>query len=161
MQKIKAKSITQQIRHPATDNRSAARGNNLDIKVSSNLCEPRLAFEEFEGDDRRGEEGNVGVCHALPEEAQIFVQSAHVVRASWPPEASLGFFISLIYPVQGKAIEQRSVLVVLAHLDKFAFPILVRLLEDREDRPPSNPVQAHPKAISWMLSFKKEKENVH
>jgi len=120
-----------------------------------------LVFEELEGDERSGEESDVGVCHALPEEAQIFVQSTHVVRASWPPKASLGVFVSLVHPVQGKAVEQRSILVVLAHLDKFAFPILIRLLEDRKDRPPSNPIQTHPKATSWMLGFKKEEENIH
>jgi len=120
-----------------------------------------LIFEELEGNERSGEEGDVSICHALPKEAQIFVQNAHAVRASWPPEASFRVFVSLVYPVQEKAVEQRSVLVVLTYLDEFPLSILVGLLEDREDRPPSNPVQTHPKAISRMLSFKKEKENVH
>ena len=120
-----------------------------------------MVFEELEGNERGGEEGDVSVCHALPEEAQIFVQSSHAVRASWPPKASLGVFVSLVYPVQGKAVEQRGVLVVLAHLDKFAFPILIGLLEDREDRPPSNPVQTHPKAIFRILGLKQEKEYIY
>ena len=71
-----------------------------------------MALEELEGDDRRSEEGDVGGRHALLEEAQVLVQSAHVVGASWLPEATLGVFISLVYPVQGKAVEQRSVPII-------------------------------------------------
>ena len=160
MQKIKPKSCAQQTRHPATVNRGTTQGKDLNVEALT-YASLELIFEELEGDERSGEESDVGVCHALPEEAQIFVQGSHVVGAPWPPEASLGFFISLVYPIQGKVVEQRGVLVVWVHLDKFAFPILVGLLEDREDRPPSNPVQTHPEAISWMLSFKQEKENVH
>ena len=96
-----------------------------------------MIFEELEGDERCGEEGDIGVCHALPEEAQILVQSTHAVRTSWPPEASLGVFVSVVYPVQGKPVEHRGILIILAYLDKFALPILVGLLEDREDRPPT------------------------
>ena len=160
MQKIKTKSCAQQTRRPATVNRGMAQGKDLNIEALT-YASLELIFEELEGDERSGEEGDIGVCHALPEEAQILVQSTHAVRTSWPPEASLGVFVSLVYPVQGKPVEQRGILVVLAYLNELPLPILIRLLEDREDRPPSNPVQTHPKAISWMLSFQKEKENVH
>ena len=111
--------------------------------------------------DNRGKEGDVSGCHALPEEAQVLVQIAHVIGASWLSEASLGVFISLVYPIQGKVVEQRNVLVILAYLDEFSFPILVRLLEDRKDRPPSNSVQAHPKAVSRVLCLEQEEEHIY
>ena len=57
-----------------------------------------LALEELEGDYCGGGKGNINGCHAFLEEAQILVQLAHVVRTSWPSEASLGVFISLVYP---------------------------------------------------------------
>ena len=60
-----------------------------------------------------------------------------------------------------ETVEQRSILVIWAHLDELALPVFVGLLEDREDRPPSNPVQAYPQAISWVLGFKKKEEDVH
>ena len=101
-----------------------------------------MILEELEADECGGEKGDVGICHTIPEEAEVFVQSAHAIRTSWPPEAAFGLFIPLVYPIQGETVEQRSVLVVGAHLDKLALPIFVGLLEDREDRPPSNPVQA-------------------
>ena len=115
-----------------------------------------MVLEEFEADERGGEEGDVSICHALPEEAEVSVQGTHAIRTSWPPEATLGLFVPLVYPIQGETVEQRSVLVIVAHLDEFAFPVFVGLLEDREDRPPSNPVQAYPQAISWVLGFKKK-----
>jgi len=120
-----------------------------------------LILEELEGGERSGEEGDIGICHALPEEAQILVQSTHAVRTFWPPEASLGVFVSLVYLVQGKPVEHRGILVVLAYLNELPLPILIRLLEDRKDRPPNNPVQTHPKVISWVFGFKKEEENIH
>ena len=84
-----------------------------------------------------------------------------LISITWPPEASLGLFIPLVYPIQGEAVEQRGILVVWAHLDKLAFPILVGLMEDREDRPSSNPVQTHPQATSRVFSFEQEEKNVH
>ena len=109
-----------------------------------------MVLEEFEADERGGEEGDVGICHALPEKAEVSVQGTHAIRTSWPPEATL------VYPIQGETIEQRGVLLVGAHLDEFTFPVFVGLLEDREDRPPSNPVQAYPQAISWVLGFEEK-----
>ena len=99
-----------------------------------------MVLEELEADECGSEEGDVGVCHTLPEEAEIPVQGTHAIRAPWPPEAAFGLFVPLVYPVQGETVEQGSVLVVGAHLDKLALPVFVGLLEDREDRPPSNPV---------------------
>ena len=65
-----------------------------------------LALEELKGDYCRGGKGDVSGCHALPEKAEVLVQLAHVVRTSRPSEAFLGVRISLVYPVQGKAVEQ-------------------------------------------------------
>ena len=107
-----------------------------------------MVLEELEADECGGEEGDVGICHTLPKEAEISVQSTHAIRTSWSPEAAFGLFVPLVYPIQGETVEQGSVLIVGA-------------LEDREDRPPSNPVQANPQAISWVLGFKKEQEDIH
>ena len=46
-----------------------------------------------------------------------------------------GLFVPLVYPIQGETVEQRSVLVIGAHLDELALPVFVGLLEYREDRP--------------------------
>ena len=100
----------------------------------------KLVLEELEGGYRGGGKGDVSSRYALPKKAEVPVQLAHVVRTSWPSEVLFGVLVSLVYPVQGKAIEQRRVLIVLAHLDELSLPIFVRLLEDREDRSPSNPV---------------------
>ena len=66
----------------------------------------KLALEELEGDYRGGGESDVGGCYALPEKAEILAQLPHVVRTPWPPEALLGVFIPLVYPVQGETVEQ-------------------------------------------------------
>jgi len=115
-----------------------------------------LVLEELEADECGGEEGDVGICDTLPEEAEISVQSAHAIRTSWSPEAAFGLFFPLVYPIQGETVEQGSVLVVGAHLDELALLVFIGLLEDGEDRPPNNPVQAYPQAISWVLGFKKK-----
>ena len=65
-----------------------------------------LALEEIEGDYCGGGKGDVSSRYALPEKAEVPVQLAHVVRTSWPSEAFLGVLISLVYPVQGKVVEQ-------------------------------------------------------
>ena len=41
------------------------------------------------------------------------------------------------------------------------FPVFVGLLEDGEDGPPSNPIEADPKTIAWVLGLKQIKEHVH
>ena len=82
-----------------------AQGKDLNVETLT-YASLELILEELEGDERSSEESDVGVCHALPEEAQVFVQGTHAVRTSWPPEASLGVFVSLVYPVQGKPVEQ-------------------------------------------------------
>ena len=115
-----------------------------------------MVLEEFEADERGGEEGDVGICHALPEEAEVSVQGTHAIRTSWPPEATLGLFVSLVYPIQGETVEQGSVLVVGAHLDELALLVFIGLLEDGEDRPPSNPIQAYLQAVSWVLGFEEK-----
>ena len=120
-----------------------------------------LALEELEGDYGGGGKGYVGSCYAPPEEAEVSVQLAHVVRTSRPPEALFGVLDPLVHPVQGEAVEQREILVVGAHLHKFSLPISVRLLKDGNDRSPSDPVQANPEVVSWILSFKEEEKNVH
>jgi len=89
-----------------------------------------LVLEEFEGDYRRSRKVDLGIRHPLPEKAEVLVQLTHVVRTSWPSDVFFGVLTSLVYPVQGKAIEQRGVLIVLAHLDELSFSIFVRLLED-------------------------------
>ena len=80
-------------------------GKDLNVEALT-YASLELIFEEFEGDERGGKEGDVEICHALPEEAQIFVQGSHVVGAPWPPEATLGLFIPLVYPIQGETVEQ-------------------------------------------------------
>ena len=115
-----------------------------------------MVLEELEADKRGGEEGDVGVRHTLPKEAKVFVQGTHAVRTSGSPEAAFGLFVPLVYPVQGETVEQGSVLVIGAYLDKLAFPVFIGLLEDGEDGPPSNPIQAYPQAVSWVLGFKKK-----
>ena len=105
MQKIKEKSWERQTRRPATVNRGMAQGKDLNVEALT-YASLELIFEELEGDERSGEKGDIGVCHAFPKEAQIPVQSTHAVRTSWPPEASLGLFIPLVYPIQGEAVEQ-------------------------------------------------------
>ena len=52
-------------------------------------------------------------------------------------------------------------MVVAANTYKFAFPILVGLLEDGEDGPPSNPVEADPYTTTWALGLEQEEEHVH
>ena len=64
-----------------------------------------LILEEFEADQGGGEEGDVGIRHTLPKEAEIYVQCAHAIRTSGSPEAALGLFVPLVYPVQGEAVE--------------------------------------------------------
>jgi len=64
-----------------------------------------LVLEEFEADECGGEEGDVGVRHALPKETEISVQCAHAIRTSGSPEAALRLFAPLVYPVQGEAVE--------------------------------------------------------
>ena len=120
-----------------------------------------LALEELEGDYGGGEKGYVGSCYTPPGKAEVPVQLAHVVRTSWPSKAFFGVFTSLVCLVQGKAIEQRRVLIVWAHLDELSLPIFIRLLEDREDRPPNDSVQAHPWAISRILGLEQEKEDIY
>ena len=115
-----------------------------------------MVLEELEADERGGEEGDVGICHALPKEAEVSVQGTHAIRTSWPPEAALGLFVPLVYPVQGETVEQRRVFVIGTHLDEFALLVFIGLLEDGEDRPPSNPIQAYPQAVSWVLGFEEK-----
>jgi len=71
--------------------------------------------------------------HTFPEETKVFVQIPHVVRTSCSPEVVPGILFPLGYPIQGEAIKQQRVLVVLAHLDEFPLPVFVGLLEDGED----------------------------
>ena len=75
---------------------------------------------------------------------------------SGPPEAALGLFLPLVHLVQGEAIEKGGVLVVRTHLDELPLLVLVRLLEDSKDGPPSNRVQADPQAVSGVLRFEEE-----
>ena len=141
--KIKPKSCAQRARRPETVNRGNVRTKtkNLDVLTYANF---ELVLVELEADECGGEEGDVGIRHTLPEEAEVSVQSTHAIRTSWPPEAAFGLFVPLVHPVQGETIEQGGILVVGAHLDKLAFPVFIGLLKDREDRPPSNPIQAYP-----------------
>ena len=92
-----------------------------------------LALKEFKGDYLSSGKGDVGRSHALPEDTKVFVQLPHVVRASWSPEVVLGILVPFVHPIQGEAVKQRRILIVLAHLDEFPLPIFVGLLEDRED----------------------------
>ena len=92
-----------------------------------------MVLEELEADKCGGEEGDVGVCHTLPEKAEISVQSAHAIRTSGSPEAAFGLFVPLVYPIQGETVEQRRVFFVGAYLDKFALPVFIGLLEDGKD----------------------------
>ena len=82
MQKIKPKSRARQTRRPATVNRGMAQGKDLNFEGLT-YASLELIFEELEGDERSGKESDVEIYHALPEEAQIFVQGSLVVGAPW------------------------------------------------------------------------------
>ena len=128
--KIKPKSCAQRTKRPETVNRSKYQNKNLNVLTYSNFV---LVLEELEADKCGGEEGDVGVCHTLPEKTEISVQSAHAIRTSGSPEAAFGLFVPLVYPIQGETVEQGSVFVIGTHLDEFALAVFIGLLEDGED----------------------------
>ena len=68
--------------------------------------------------------------------------SPHLLQPPSPPEA--GLLLSLVHPVQGETVEEGGVLSVAAHAYELPFPVLIGLLEDGEDGPPSNPIKAYP-----------------
>ena len=96
----------------------------------------QLAFEKLVGDD------HVGRGNSFPEVAQVLVELPHFFGLPGLPKARL--FLSLVHPVQGKPVEEGGVSVVAANANEFSFPVLVRLLKDRKDRPPGDPVEANP-----------------
>jgi len=104
----------------------------------------QLTFVEFVGDDRGCGQGYVGGGNSFPEVAWVFVELPHLFWTSSPPEVVLRLLLSLVHPIQGKFVEEGGVLVISANAHELALPVLVRLLEDGEDGPPSNPVEADP-----------------
>ena len=57
---------------------------------------------------------------------------------------SLDSFSFLVHPIQGESVKEGGILIVAANANELAFPILVGLLEDGEDGPPRNPIEANP-----------------
>ena len=102
----------------------------------------QLAFIELEGDDGGSRQGHVGRSDFLPETAQVLVELPYLFWLPDFPEARL--LLSLVHPVQGKPVEEGGVSVIAANANEFPLPVLIRLLEDGEDRPPSDPVEANP-----------------
>ena len=74
----------------------------------------------------------------------MFVELPHLLWTPSPPEVVLRLLLSLVHPIQGKPVEESGVLVIAADAHELCFPVFVGLLEDGEDGPPSNPVEADP-----------------
>ena len=102
----------------------------------------QLAFEKLVGDDGGSRQSHVGRGNSFPEVAQVLVELPHILWLPGLPEARL--FLSLVHPVQGKPVEEGGVSVVAANANEFSLPVLVRLLEYGNDRPPGEPVKANP-----------------
>ena len=102
----------------------------------------QLAFEKLVGDDGGSRQDHIGRGDSFPEAAQVLVEHPHFFWLPGLPEARL--FLSLVHPVQGKPVEEGGVSVVAANANEFPLPVLVRLLEDGKNRPPSDPVEANP-----------------
>ena len=102
----------------------------------------QLTFVEFIGDDGGGGQSYVGRGNSFLEVAQVFVELPHLFWTPSPPEA--GLLLSLVHPVQGKSVKEGGVLVIAADAHELPFPVFVGLLEDGEDGPPNNPIEANP-----------------
>ena len=102
----------------------------------------QLAFEKLVADDGGSRQSDVGRGNSFPKVAQVLVELPYLFWLPDFPEARL--LLSLVHPVQGKPVEEGGVSVIAANANEFPLPVLIRLLEDGEDRPPSDPVEANP-----------------
>jgi len=102
----------------------------------------QLAFKKLVGDDGGSRQSHVGKGNSFLEVAQVLVELPHFFWLPGLPEARL--FLSLVHPIQGEPVEEGEVLIVAANAHEFPLPVLIRLLEDGKDRPPSDPVEANP-----------------
>jgi len=92
--------------------------------------EVQLTFNEFKLDDQGGGQNDVGGCQFFPEAAQVLVKLPHFFWTPSLPKGVLGLLLPLVNPVQGESIKKGRILIIAAHADKLALPVLVGLLED-------------------------------
>ena len=116
---------------------------------------------EFKLEDRGSSQNGVGRGHFFPEAAQVLLKLPHFFWTPSLPKGVLGLLLPLVNLVQGESIKKGRVLIIAAHADKLALPVLVGLLEDREDGPPSNPIKAHPQTIPRVLGLEQKQEYVY
>jgi len=102
----------------------------------------QLAFEKLVGDDGGSGQNHVGGGNSFLETGQVLVELSHFFWPPGLPEARL--LLSLVHPKQGEPVEKGRVLVAAAYTHEFPLPILIRLLEDGENGPPSDPIEANP-----------------
>ena len=110
--------------------------------LRTNLCEHPMAFEKLVGDDGGSRQNHTGGGDSFPETAQVLVELPHFFWPPGLPEARLLF--SLVHPIQGEPVEEGRVLVAATNTHEFPLPVLIGLLEDGENGPPSDPIEANP-----------------
>jgi len=69
--------------------------------------------------------------------------------------------IGLLRPVKRKPVQESGVPPVAPHFEEVLLEALIGLLEERQQHPPNDTIEANPQLLARALRFKEVEEHVH